>query len=236
MKRFPPLALAIAFIALPASAQHGASHGGFSGHASAPYHGGFSAPSRSSGYRAAPAIRAPGMARGLQRSYAANPAARQPYTGSWHYRRPYVSPYRGGAAYIVPGYGWVSPYYLGNPDYGYDDSTGQQAETSESYSGPLAPNPGQYQDQTLQQPYPLPPYQPGTAIAPAPQPDEEAVTLIFKDGRPPEQIHNYMLTRTTLFVGGQHQRAIPTDQLDLDATERVNHDAGVDFQLPNAIK
>jgi hypothetical protein len=65
---------------------------------------------------------------------------------------------------------------------------------------------------------------------------EEAVTLIFKDGRPPEQIHNYLLTRTTLFVGDQGRRAIPTDQLDLVATAKVNQDAGVDFQLPNALK
>jgi len=65
---------------------------------------------------------------------------------------------------------------------------------------------------------------------------EEAVTLIFKDGRPPEQIHNYILTPTTLYVGDQHHRAIPTDQLDLVATARVNQDAGVDFQLPNALR
>jgi hypothetical protein len=70
---------------------------------------------------------------------------------------------------------------------------------------------------------------------PAPDPaSEEAVTLIFKDGRPPEQIHNYVLTRTTLYVGDQHRRAIPTDQLDLVATAKVNQDAGVEFQLPNA--
>ncbi len=70
---------------------------------------------------------------------------------------------------------------------------------------------------------------------PAPWPlSEDAVTLIFKDGRPPEQIHNYVLTRTTLFVGDQRRRAIPTDQLDLVATARVNQEAGVDFQLPEA--
>jgi hypothetical protein len=69
---------------------------------------------------------------------------------------------------------------------------------------------------------------------PAPVPaSEEAVTLIFKDGRPPEQIHNYLLTRSTLYVGDPH-RAIPTDQLDLDATAKVNQAAGVDFQLPDS--
>jgi hypothetical protein len=65
---------------------------------------------------------------------------------------------------------------------------------------------------------------------------EDAVTLVFKDGRPPEQIHNYLLTRTTLYVRDQHGRDIPLDQLDLAATQKLNHDAGVDFQLPEAPK
>jgi hypothetical protein len=70
---------------------------------------------------------------------------------------------------------------------------------------------------------------------PAPAPaSEEAVTLIFKDGRPPEQIHNYLLTRSTLYVGDQLRRAIPTDQLDLVATAKANQEAGVDFQLPES--
>ena len=63
---------------------------------------------------------------------------------------------------------------------------------------------------------------------------EAAVTPVFKDGRPPEQIHNYLLTRTTLYVRDQHHRDIPLNQLDLAATQKVNHDAGVDFQLPEA--
>ena len=128
----------------------------------------------------------------------------------------------------------MSPYFLGNPDYGYDDSSDQQGAVAGSYAEPPDQNldQGPYQ----QQPYPLPPSQPNTAMATAAQPDEEAITLIFKDGRPPEQIHNYLLTRTTLFVGDQHQRAIPISQLDGDATERVNRDAGVDFQLPGTLK
>ncbi|RSL14702.1 hypothetical protein EDE15_0164 [Edaphobacter aggregans] len=49
---------------------------------------------------------------------------------------------------------------------------------------------------------------------------------------PPEQIHNYLLTRATLYVRHQQRRDIALDQLDLAATQKVNHDAGVDFQLP----
>jgi hypothetical protein len=60
------------------------------------------------------------------------------------------------------------------------------------------------------------------------------VTLIFRDGRPAEQIHNYILTRSTLFVGDGQRREIPTDQLDLAATAKANQDAGMDFRLPDA--
>lgn len=61
---------------------------------------------------------------------------------------------------------------------------------------------------------------------------EAAVTLVFKDGRPTEQIHNYMLTRKTLFVEEQRLREISVDQLDLAATEKINQEVGVDFRLP----
>jgi hypothetical protein len=65
---------------------------------------------------------------------------------------------------------------------------------------------------------------------------EDTITLIFKDGRPPEQIHNYILTRNTLYVGERHHPEIPVDQLDLIATAQVNRDLGVDFHLPGAAK
>ncbi len=57
--------------------------------------------------------------------------------------------------------------------------------------------------------------------------------MVFKDGRAPEKIQNYMLTRTTLYVQGAHLRQIAVADLDLAATQKVNRDAGVDFELPN---
>jgi hypothetical protein len=76
-----------------------------------------------------------------------------------------------------------------------------------------------------------------TAQAPAAAPslfDTDAVTLVFKDGRPPEKIHNYALTRTMVYVtDGRHQE-IPVAALDLAATEKANREAGVSFQLPVA--
>jgi hypothetical protein len=175
---------------------------------------------------------------------AGNRSARSPYTGDLRYRRPYPQRYRAGFPYVVPNYGW--PYFLGYPDdSGYDDASAApdngSANTPEGYeAGPpdqyRDQYSGQYRDQYSGQQEPLAPYQPGpeTARPATASASEEAVTLIFKDGRPPEYIHNYLLTPTTLYVGDQHHRAIPTDQLDLVATEKVNQDAGVDFQLPNA--
>jgi hypothetical protein len=57
---------------------------------------------------------------------------------------------------------------------------------------------------------------------------------VFKDGRPAQQIHDYILTRTILYVQDTGTREIPVADLDLAAMEKVNKAAGVDFQLPSA--
>jgi hypothetical protein len=116
----------------------------------------------------------------------------------------------------------VGPYLVGFPnDIGYDDSgdAGNAASVADSgQPDELAP--------PSYEPMPEPPgSQPALG-------SEGAVTLVFKDGRPPEQIHNYLLTRNTLYVQDQKHQEIPTDQLDLVATAKVNEDAGVDFRLP----
>jgi len=240
MKSFAVAALMVVGISLPACAQHGGSHGGVSGHSTSASRGSFraSAPShfatspRYSGSRSSSGTRTFAMPQaGPQSSYrgvADHPGARGPHTGSGRYRRPYVSPYRAGLPYGLVGY----PGYLGYPlsaDDSGDDTGSAPAATAETYDGPPPP-----QD--------MPPYLPPYPNQPAPsQPEatpvpaaQEAVTLVFADGRPSEQIHNYMLTRTTLFVLDQRHQDIPLDQLDLAATAKVNHDAGVDFHLPVA--
>ena len=84
--------------------------------------------------------------------------------------------------------------------------------------------------------YEPPPGNPSYA-SPAPPPtNEEGVKLVFKDRRPPEEIHNYALTPTTLFVLDQRRRDIPIGEIDLAATEKVNRDAGVNFQLPATLR
>jgi hypothetical protein len=114
---------------------------------------------------------------------------------------------------------------------GYPDTIGDD-DSQASPSNAAEGNEAQPEDQG---PPPVP-YQP-TYDLPHPSAaaeSQEAVTLIFKDGRPPERIHNYLLTSTTLYVGDVPHRDIPTAQLDLAATAKVNHDAGVDFHLPVA--
>lgn len=170
------------------------------------------------------------MPRAYQGAAAGAFGRRPPYAptnqGSWRYRRPYVSPYRGGIPYGVSG--WIAPYYLGFPDDSGDDESSSANPAGEGYD----------QQPDDQAPPPWPSIYDQGPVAPAystPQPapeTEAAVTLIFKDGRPPEQIHNYLLTRDTLFVGDRRPSEIPVDQLDLAATAKVNRDAGVDFRLP----
>jgi hypothetical protein len=133
---------------------------------------------------------------------------------------------------------WIGPGY---PDY-YDGDDDQSSDQS-AEMGPVAgngygPDQGPY-DPNAQSPYdqplPLAPYPqapPVQAPAGAPQPNQQAVTLIFKDGRPPEQIRNYILTGSTLFVGNRWPSEIPLGDLDLAETVKVNRDAGVDFQMP----
>jgi hypothetical protein len=94
--------------------------------------------------------------------------------------------------------------------------------------------PGGYGPPDAYPPAPRSPYQP-SANEPRPSATletEAAVTLVFKDGRPPEQVHNYVLTRTTLYVQDQNRRNIPVDELDIAATAKTNLDAGVVFQVP----
>jgi hypothetical protein len=239
MKHLAVAALVVFSLALPVCAQRTTSHSSGAAHSapavhSAPaFRGGFSASGRSQtpavrNYSAPRSYIAP---RAFQRMGAGSYGARPPYNGDLRRRR---YPYR--APYGILGYGvYAYPGYLGAgyvDDSGYDGS--QPAEDDGSM--PEQYGDGGYEQQPDQQQLPPWPYggaQQQAYIQPAvPAPPEEAVTLIFKDGRPAEQIHNYLLTRDTLYVDDQHRREIPVDQLDLAATVKANRAAGVDFRIP----
>jgi len=142
-----------------------------------------------------------------------------------------------------PGWGWGYPYL---PDY-WDDPGGYDSYDSEPASNDASAQPypdyssGPYEAPSDQfAPDQQPSYTPWPYSRPAPpvsapaldSPGQAPVTLVFKDGRPNERIQNFLLTATTLSVLDQHHVDIPVDQIDLDATAKVNRDAGVDFALP----
>ena len=249
MKHLAGLALAVVVVATPLYAQRGGggggARGGFSGgghsapamRSSAPSFHGSSAPVGQyhySGGQLSNGSRPPGFSPIAQRPSFYNRRPGNP--GPDRFRRPYSRYYGIGIPYGVPVTGWADSDYPGYFDStGYDPSTGQGDDSVEGYAQ-------QATDQGPPPPYQEPPpaEQPSAEPQPAPAPpaaapeNEDAVTLVFKDGRPPEQIHNYALTRTTLYVRDQHRRDIPVDQLDLAATQKVNHEAGIDFHVPGA--
>ena len=122
-----------------------------------------------------------------------------------------------------PGYGYPQP--MPQPE-GYASPQPMPAYPQpqpEAYSYPSAPS----GYPVYAQPAPASPqmqYVPGSA---------STVILIYRDGRPPEQIQNYLATRSTLTVlDGGRRREIPLSDLNLPATMSANRQTGVDFQLP----
>jgi hypothetical protein len=237
MKRLMAIALVAAGVVLPACAQRGGgSRGSVSAHSASAFHSSF-APTTHFSYAPRPAV-------STSRFVAAAPA----YRSGGGYLRP-IRPipvhgpgryYGVGLPYGYPGgygVGWAAPYSLGYPgddiaDPGYaappdDPNAGYAAPDQASAYLAAPPDQGASAPPDAYQAY----AQPAPAAQPTPEP-EEAITLIFKDGRTPEQIHNYMLTRTMLYVRDQHKRDIPVADLDLVATAKANHVAGIDFQVP----
>jgi hypothetical protein len=143
--------------------------------------------------------------------------------GGVGYRRhyPYIS--RSYAGFISFGYGLPLPY--GNDQ---DDTTGQ-ADYGDQPMNDYGPEPPQLAANAP--PSFRPGYQPQGEAAPVNA--QPTTTLIFRDGRPPVQVHNYALTASTLYaLDGESRREIPLSLLDVPATVAANRAAGVDFALP----
>lgn len=130
--------------------------------------------------------------------------------------------------------------YWGYP-YGYDmqdnyagDQSAQASQTGDNggYGPEAAPDDNeQAQGMTYQAQQDVPPPPPGV---PGPLP-QAAITLVFKDGHS-QQVHNYALTKTTLYVlddaASGRRPEIPLDTIDVAATERTNQESGLDFSVP----
>ena len=178
---------------------------------------------------------APGRPRGVIYPRARAPWISPLYPFPFFYNYSFLDPFWGfddnflysgtQASYAGPdGYA-----YAGQPSYSYPTQPAYPAQPSDGYApqpaddnGPMvyAPDPSSQQAQV-----------PTTDFSPY-QPEEEVITVFFKDRRPPEQIRNYVLTRSALLIPGARMREIPLDQIDLSTTQRVNGALGIDFHLP----
>jgi hypothetical protein len=141
--------------------------------------------------------------------------------------------------YIYAGYTWLNPLGYGAPvaygglpyDNGQDDTGGgpqpgpQQADYGDQ---PPAPQVADNAPPAFR-----PAYQGQADIAQVSA--QPATTLIFSDGRPPVQVHNYALTANMLYaLDGDSRKEIPLSLLNVQATVEVNRAAGVDFALPTS--
>ena len=189
--------------------------------------------------------RAVALSRGFDRDRGRNPDrdrfdARRRQFQNWVVN---TYPYWGGYPYLYD----PNAYNLGL--YDWDDSEDTTSDTSEpgSYAPDQAPD-SYASDQNgpallYPPPYPdqRPPYQGEGYAAPAeqsvvaPAVSDQPLTVIFKDGRAPIKVGNYLMTSRVLTdLDSQHYEQIPLDQIDLAATQHTNTAAGVDFQVPSA--
>lgn len=232
MKRVLAIGLIVAGVAFPAFCQRGSAHGGFAGRGGG-FHGGSSP---SFGRRSA----GPGLASGYR-----GRGGGWGYAGRGRFRLPYAPFYGPVLPYgYVPWGDWL--------DYGFPDDSGEDQDSQyppepmyapdemppygvpDSAAQPYGP-PGRYGAETPppdraapRQPYRAAAEPPAAATAQT----QEPLMLVFKDGRPAQQVRNYILTPEWIYIQDENRRAIPVDQLDLTATAQVNRQAGVDFQLP----
>jgi hypothetical protein len=148
--------------------------------------------------------------------------------------------YRGNSAFVYAGYPWLGAVGLGIPWANGLPYTDDQDNANALQPAPpqtdqpmvdYGPEPSDAQFAANAPPAYRPPYQGQVEFAPVhPQP---ATTLVFKDGRPPAQVHNYALTATTLYaLDGESRQEISLSLLDVPATVAANRAAGVDFALP----
>jgi hypothetical protein len=141
-----------------------------------------------------------------------------------------------------PDYGPQAPYEEG-PQGPYQGSYPYQDQDQGSYSdqGYAPPRRAPYNPEAYPPPgqnnYAAQSAAPQSAAAQSDGLDHPAVTLVFNDGRPPMQVHSYVLTSSSVLIAESgRQRVIPVTDLDLPATVAQNREAGVDFKLPGGAK
>jgi hypothetical protein len=226
MRRRLTHCLQVAFLVFTSSLLLHAQRGGGAAHLGGASHAGpslssparsFASPSRS--FFSSPATHSPSFQGGQLRHWPGGSPVHRNY-GGVGYRRSYP--------FVYAGYPWFFPF-----DYGFSD--GDEQSDVGVYQPPpdqAEPPPVDYEQMAENAPSPFRPQYQGE-VAPEPARDQPTTTLIFKDGRPPVQVHNYALTGATLYaLDGDSRKEIPLSQLDVPATVEANRAAGVDFALP----
>lgn len=227
--------------------------GGFSGGG---FRGGFSAPPAFRGFSGS----APrGFSVAPRMNWTTPRYSFVPRQGAYEgYRPPYGTEnrgwdHRGRYRKSYPGYGYSGyPYAYANSwellpwDIGYPDFTGygDDNDAAEPNNPQVQPsgeeqNQPQPESEGYRPEYAPTPYEPpaNPALASTPPHNEPQLTLIFKDGHT-EIIRNYVLTPSEVIVmddaaSGRIPR-ISLSDLNLPATERAAHQAGLDFSPPSA--
>jgi hypothetical protein len=187
-----------------------------------------------------PAGRPPSRLTGAQPSSARNPSAqnrapnRTSARGSVSNRDLYAARRRSFQNWYAyndptwPGYGYPYLPYLTDPGfYDWDDS-----DNSAYLQNDAAPyDPAPYPDYG----YGAQGQQRAAAEPTAPSAPEQPLTVIFKSGRDPVKMQNYMMTSKVLTdLDSRHYEQIPIDQIDIAATQWANSPAGVRFEIPGA--
>jgi len=129
------------------------------------------------------------------------------------------------------------PYAGAPPDQGPENGYGAEQPPPPGYGD--APYPQQQQ--------PIQPAPPDPSAAPQRQEyhfasaspaaatpiSSKPLTVIFKGGRAPEKMQNYMVTSSALTnLDGEHFERIPLDEIDVAATQQANRRSGIDFEVP----
>lgn len=159
---------------------------------------------------------------------------RNPNFHHHHYPRTfgYVSPY---GPYLYGGY---VPYVVDyGDDPGYNGYVAGTFNTSPGYAYPpqYSPSPSYYSPNTSPPPVNSAPepqsHQQQKPIRSASDEFAEPTVLVFRNGHR-QEVANYAIMGSTLFVLSGPRSRIPIAELDVPATERENQSRGLDFHVP----
>lgn len=142
---------------------------------------------------------------------------------------------------LYPGYGYPLLLNPGFFDWGDSDISSNDRADATSYNPAPYENYGEgAPDAQAGFPTQVPPasaaYEQRASAQPVAPPapgSEEPLTVMFKDGRAPMTMQNYMVSARVLTdLDARHYEQIPLDQVDVAATQRANRAAGVGFAIP----